>query len=211
MEQKTPVGYKVYENVYVYLQEVKKYKITEDKTMEKGQLNGKPNNVKEYKKTMQFHQYIRIKAIKDINGESNILYVFIINDPLYVSRVSMFIKLLNTIKEKTYSMLLISKEDNIKNSIKSYDKKNINFRYLSFNYFKIDPRKHILVPKHNLCSPEKISEILSHYHLDDVKQFSQIKYDDPQVVWVDGEVGDVIEIEEINLNSSALKYRIVIP
>lgn len=208
MEQKTPIGYKVYENVYVYLQEVKKYKITEDKTMEKGQLNGKPNNVKEYKKTMQFHQYIRIKAI---NGESNILYVFIINDPLYVSRVSMFIKLLNTIKEKTYSMLLISKEDNIKNSIKSYDKKNINFRYLSFNYFKIDPRKHILVPKHKLCSPEKISEILSHYHLDDVKQFSQIKYDDPQVVWVDGEVGDVIEIEEINLNSSALKYRIVIP
>lgn len=203
----TPVGFEVYKNVYLYLKEVKKYKITEDKTMEKTQLNGSPNNVKEYKKTMQFHEYIRIRATDEKN---NMLYVFIIDNPLYVSRVSMFTKLLNTVKETNYSMLLISKETKIKNSIKSYEKNNINFRYLSFDYFKFDPRKHVLVPKHNLCSPEKVSEILNRYHLTNAKQFSQIKYDDPQVVWVNGEVGDIIEIEETNLNSSTLKYRIVI-
>jgi len=204
-----PVGYEVYKNVFKYIK-IKKYNVIEDKTnIDSKNLAGTPNTLKKYTKTIQFHQYVRIKAI---NEKKEILYVFIIEDPFYVSRVSMFMKLINTITESKCNMLVLSSDEmkkTIKKFLGSYKKKDITFRDLGFDYFKIDPRNHILVPLHKLCTPEEVTKILAYHHLDDVSQLPQIKYADPQVVWVDGEIGDVIEIHSSDLNTVSLKYRVV--
>ena len=203
-----PVEYKVYKNAYKYIK-IKKFNIIDDKTnIDNKQLDGQPNDLKQFSKTMQFHSYIRIKAENDLET----LYVFIVGDPAFVSRVEKFKQLINTIAEKKCQLVMIS-ANNVKNTILKYlgsnDKKSIKFRNLNFNYFKTDPRNHVLVPKHTLCDPEKVTQILSEYHLDDVSQFPQIKLSDPQVVWVDGDVGDVIEIERLDINTVTLMYRVV--
>ena len=122
---------------------------------------------------------------------------------------------INTISEKKCSLIVTSSMEEIKTAIKkfikAYGKKSIDFRYLNFNYFKIDPRNHILVDKHRLCSPEEVAKILEEYSYDEIHQFPHIYLADPQVVWVDGKVDDVIEITKRRLSGHYIKYRIVVP
>jgi DNA-directed RNA polymerase subunit H len=82
--------------------------------------------------------------------------------------------------------------------------------YRVFSTYLLDPN-HKMVPPHRIISKEEeVSLLKSTYS--EKKFMAKIPKSDPPVVWIGGEVGDVIEIKNPSESTGvSLEYRVVIP
>lgn len=167
------------------------------------------NGEKEITDMINSQPYIKISSKKN-NMPNN---VFIIIEDTFISKSLMFSKLLDSIKEKETILTIIS-ENGIKVSVQKflskYSKKKIHLKDLKHVNFKVDPRKHILVPKHRICSPSETKKIMDEESINDIRLFPKIKLNDIQVIWLDGQVGQLVKIDSISPRGRYIYYRLII-
>ncbi len=85
-----------------------------------------------------------------------------------------------------------------------------DYQYHIFRSNIMDPN-HAFIPPHRLLSRAEEHEILTTLH-SEKKDLSRIHQSDPPVVWIGGEVGDIVEISQFSeATGSAFEYRVVIP
>lgn len=151
--------------------------------------------------------------MRAISEEKKTLYIFIVNDPSYTTKVSDFKKLLSGITDPEIDVLLVSKTY-IKPAIQRYvnesAKKKITFKCLLFDNFVVDVRESVLVPKHYLCTSEEQKNIMQENNIPNASLFPRIKHTDPQVIWCNGKVGQMIKIIRNDHVGQTLYYRIIV-
>ena len=82
---------------------------------------------------------------------------------------------------------------------------------MTYVLFKRDPREHVLVPKHTVCTSEEVEQLLKDEEIADLWYLRHIRMVDPQVMWAGGEVGDVIKTEEMTKVGKKIEWRLVVP
>ena len=162
-------------------------------------------------RSFQFREYIKISAKK--NDES--LYVILTSvDNSVVSKLIEFKKIINSIKDKNPIIIFIS-EKGIKSSVDKHVKllkrtKNIKIQNLLYSHFKVDPRDNVLVPKHILCTEEEKRIVMEDNSIEDEMLFPVIRQNDPQVIWLGGEPGQLVKIIRRDVTGEVLYYRIIV-
>ena len=85
-----------------------------------------------------------------------------------------------------------------------------DYQYHIFRSNIMDPN-HAFIPPHRLLSRAEEHEILTALNAEK-KDLSRIHQGDPPVVWIGGEVGDIVEISQFSeATGMAYEYRVVIP
>jgi DNA-directed RNA polymerase subunit H (RpoH/RPB5) len=85
-----------------------------------------------------------------------------------------------------------------------------DYQYYVFMSNIMDPN-HAFIPPHRLLSREEEHELLTKTH-SEKKDLSRIHQSDPPVVWIGGEVGDIVEImQPLESTGVSPEYRVVIP
>lgn len=193
--------YNIYNNICRYIENIG------SETVEHEVLNKS-----EFTKYVQFNPFIKIKT-QNIQNPEETIYIFLIIDNTLVTRTQSFIKLLNNVPGTRENVTIISKDELKKSILKSlikYKKKDIKVKSLSYIYFKVDVRNHIMVPKHVLCSEVEKKNILSEMLITSHNMLPKIKITDPQVVWLNAKIGDVILITRNDITGPVLYYRLVV-
>lgn len=168
----------------------------------------------DFNKKIQINKYILIKTEEqDANGSSvnkltNILLFH--NNTDYSSKTAEFKKLMNSL-DKDSKFIIISK-DNISGFINKHiddlqiEKSNIN----NYTYMQLS----IVIPEHINCVPHRIlsieesEELLNRVLFVDKKNLQAICINDPMIIWIGGNVGDVIEITRTSeITGECIAYR----
>jgi len=162
---------------------------------------------------------ITVQGIKDKFNIENKLekVVFILllhNESEYDNKTANFKELLNSIKYPNCNIITISK-----NSLSTHVNKQIvelstdTKKIFSYTYDKFK----FLVYNHSLCSPHYILSkedefnLLNNILMKKKINLPKIKISDPQIVWIGGEIGDVIKIErDSEITGKSIYYRVVI-
>lgn len=85
-----------------------------------------------------------------------------------------------------------------------------DYQYHVFLSNIMDPN-HSFVPPHRLLSREEETELLKNIHAEK-KDLPRIHQSDPPIVWIGGEIGDIVEIKQYSESTGeVLQYRVVIP
>lgn len=162
-------------------------------------------------KTLQFYSYVKIKAV-DKKNKNVVMYVFLVSDSTFVSKSLEFKKLLNTIPDKKAHLVVVSK-DGIKTPVKKfllkYKKKTLWVKNLLYANFKVDVRNNVMVPLHKLCTFEETEKAMKDNKIETLMQFPKIKHEDPQVLWVGGQPGQLIKVVRRDVTGEVLYYRVI--
>jgi len=186
------IGFKVYSNILEFLS----IKYTVENKLD----------IKQYNEIMDDKGFCIVKS----NKGAEILSILIIGIDNVKS--SDIIKMLNHIHEKSdiYTVKNNKLGSNIVNKI--YELRGqIIYKNLESICFLVDIRKHVLVPKHEICSEKEKEEVKLENYITSFANIPHIFVTDPQIVWINGKVGDLIKITRNDYHGNILTYRIVIP
>ena len=191
------VKYTVYKNLHKYVSVIG-YETKDDI---------KPKE--DFNKTMQFHSHIIIRATKTEEK----LYIFLLDEDGFSGKSAEFNKLINIIPEKQADIIMVTHKHvgtSVKKFLDNYSKKKITVKNLLYDHFKSDLRNNVMVPKHTLCTQEEVDRVMQECHMESLSSFPSIRKDDPQVLWVNGTVGQVIKCERHMNTGVELYYRVII-
>lgn len=175
-------------------------------------IESKSLDEKSYIKELDFSGYSIIKASKDSKG----LYFIIVSpNSVSTSKSAEFAKIINKIKGKNNRLIVVSenglKSGVIKSITTKYKEKISSFQEHKHILFKIDPRNNVIVPRHTICDEKEREKVLKDNGLDDVSHFPKIIYNkDPQAIWLDAQVGDLIRIERFSSVGCSVAYRVCV-
>ena len=187
------IGFNVYQNLCKFLHFIK-YTVK--------------NSVddKQYESVMSDKGFYIINADKGQNRLSVIILGF---DAIKSSDI---IKILNHIEG--HSDIYTIKNNKLNSNIvkKIYEiKGKIVYKNIETSCFLIDVRNHILVPKHEVCSEQERDIIKSENYITSLTSVPYIFDTDPQIVWINGKIGDLIKITRKDYHGELITYRVVIP
>lgn len=173
-------------------------------------LDKKFDNYETFKNKMQVFEYIIHKFhCPKINKDVDI-YLFK-HDSIYISSTINFKKILDRYPND-HIIIMITKEilsTYRRKSIKQYPHLNIK-NYLHM-HFIMEINTGPLCSKHTILTPDEVRNVcytfMSHGH-----NFPSIFDTDPQVIWIGGEINDLIKIEPYSeMTGKTVRYRIVTP
>lgn len=188
----------IYKNLLKYI-DIIGYEPVEEKEFDK----------KDLIKTLQFYSYLHIKAV---DKKENPLHVFLISDPAIVSKSKEFKKILRLVPEKKAEVVIVSGtglKSTVRKMIKGYDDKDLVIRDLLFDHFKFDLRNNVMVPKHEICTPEETARVLEDNKID-FSDLPKIKHTDPQILWIGGLPGQLVKVYRRDVTGTVLYYRFVV-
>ena len=192
--------YNIYNNIFEYFKIIK-FVPTDAKKKERVA----------FMKTMQFYNYVKIRAT---HQDGRILYAFLLKRESGFTKItSEFKSILNTIKETDINLLTFS-EKPVKRSVRLFinkkSPKKIKFQGMLFKHFKVIPMNNKLVPKHTLCSSREMERVMQDNCIIHPLHFPKIHVTDPQVIWIDGKLGDLVKIQRQTDIGHVLYYRIIV-
>lgn len=159
--------------------------------------------IDDFNKKIQIQRYI---AIKTLNADNDIITIILLHhNTEYSSKIAKF-KKLTQFFDTSKKLIIISKDNMLSFLVKNDMIANIsNYTYLQLS---------IVVPKHELCSPHRILSADEEYNLLNVELYKDksnlpiICINDPMIIWIGGEVGQIVEIERVSeLAGKSLVYR----
>lgn len=169
-------------------------------------------NFEEFKNKMQTNGYIQHIFQNPKTNSSIDIYLFKV-DSKFITSTTNFKKLLEKYDSKNkHDIIMITKEElNVyrRKSVRQY--KNLNVKNYLHKHFIIELNKGPLCSKHTLLSKEEVKtlcyDLMAHGH-----KLPAIFVDDPQCIWVGGEINDIIKIEaNSEITGKTIRYRIVTP
>ena len=99
----------------------------------------------------------------------------------------------------------------LSNDSKRCASKLLKYTFQFFNEIELvyDPTEHYMVPEHRILSNVELTSLLRNNASANVETFPHILVTDPIVKYLGGQVGEVVEIERINiLETSIPKYKV---
>lgn len=206
------IEHNVYTNILAYLDILGFTPINDQNVKEEKESLYTVKSKADIVKTLQFYSYVRVKASHKDTGK--IMYTYIIRDNSMVSKSTVFKNnILNTISEKDVLLTIVSREGiktNVLKFVKSYKGKKIILKDFKYDMFKIDLRDNVMVPKHELCTSSEKKKIMSDNFIMSDTKFPLISKNDPQVMWLGGEPGQLIRITRNDTTGPVLYYRIIV-
>lgn len=159
--------------------------------------------IDDFNKKIQIQRYI---AIKTLNTANDIITIILLHhNTEYSSKIAKFKKLVQFF-DTSKKLIIISKDNMMSFMIKNDMIANIN----NYTYLQLS----IVVPKHELCSPHRILSEDEEYNLLNVELYKDktnlpiICINDPMIIWIGAEVGQIVEIERVSeLAGKSLVYR----
>ena len=190
--------YNKYINIQKFI-ECRKYKLFDDTFLD----------YENFRNKIQHMSYIFHK-LKDRNNQEIDIYLFE-PDSKYVKSTNEFNKLLYRYKNPT-NIIFFTKEKLSTYLLKAMRKySDLNIENYLHKHFIIEINKGPLCAKHTVLSVDEAREVcfslMAHGH-----KLPSIAIDDPQNIWIGGQVNDIIKIEaNSELTGKTIRYRIVTP
>ena len=191
----TEVAFNRYNNILIFAQEWRKYKLQE-----------KPLSVTSFRNNIQTDTFVLIKCID--TKERNILIYLLDENSKYTS-VQELKKILNKISDFSI-IILVSHNTYNKKIFNQFPKLNI----YSYHYSTFD----LVIPKGPLCCPhrilsrEEVLKLCNHELQCTLNNLPKIFDDDKQCIWIGAESGDVIEIiMPSDISGETIQYRVTVP
>ena len=193
-----------YQNIQLFLEKYRGYTIVENS----------PNfyNYDDFKNKMQISGYIS-HQLENKTVDNKLLDIYLLkHDSKYVKATVNFKKILDKYKQEDTNIIVFTKEPlsvHIKKAIKKYPMLHVQ-NYL-YKHFSIEINKGPLCSKHSILSPEEARrvcfELMTHGH-----KLPSISVDDPQNIWIGGNIDDIIKIESVSeITGTRILYRLVTP
>ena len=190
-----------YENIKKFILEYRTYKMEE-----------KFLDYNTFKKCMQIEQFITHKCIDVKKGRTVYIYLFMYNSK-YIKTTPQFKRLMDKIPEEPCDVIIITKLElsvYIKKALLKYTNLKI-FNYLH-KYFSIEISKGPLCSKHVVLTNNEVKELCSRELIIHPLSLPSISINDPQNIWIGGELGEVIKILSVSeITGETIRYRIVSP
>jgi DNA-directed RNA polymerase subunit H (RpoH/RPB5) len=165
-----------------------------------------------FKKTMQIDQYIKHICINPAKERDVYIYLFVKNSK-YLKTTAQFKRLIDKIPDTPADVIIISKDElnvYINKALLKYPKLNIH-NYLH-KYFAIELTHGPLCSKHSILTDDEVRTLCSRDLIIHPLSLPSISINDPQNIWIGGELGQVIKIESISeITGNTIRYRIVSP
>lgn len=189
-----------YTNIIIFATDWRKY-----------ELLTKPLDKDAFRKLMQADQYVKLECYDPKKDTSVLIYLFDKNSKYIASSQDMK-KLLKKIKDQCSLIMITYQPMNV------YHRKAIN----SQKHLKVSVYRHeifdLVLPNGPLCYPHRImtrEEVIKLTNEDlccYVINLPKILDEDPQVIWIGAEVGNVIEIKMLSdISGESYQYKVVIP
>ena len=195
------IFFEKYKNIQIFIQKYRKYKV-EDEFLD----------YDNFKRRMQIDEYVTNKCIDTKKGKIVYIYIFI-KESKYIKATAQFKRLMDKIPEEPADVIIITKNPlsvYINKSILKYPYLNIH-NYLHM-YFSIEIDKGPLCSKHEVLNNDEVRRLCSQELIIHPLSLPAIRINDPQNIWIGGEIGDVIKITSISeITGKTIRYRIVTP
>lgn len=190
-----------YTNIQKFIIEYRKYK-----------LDGNFLDFSTFKKTIQIEQYIQHKCIDTKKGRTIYIYIFKENSK-YVKTTPQFKRLIDKLPEEPADVIILSKAE-----LSIYINKSlVKYTYLKFynylhKYFAIELAKGPLCSKHSILTNNEVRSLCSRELIIHPLSLPSISVNDPQNIWIGGEIGQIIKINSVSeITGKTIRYRIVSP
>ena len=190
-----------YENIQKCLKNYRKYTVKEPFY-----------DFKTFKKHIQVEQYIRHKCM---NQNNKPVYVYLFKDQsIYIKTTAQFRRLMDKISGEPADVIIISKNElsvYIKKAFIVY-KSTLNiFNYLH-KTFAIELSEGPLCSPHTILSNNEVRTLCSQDLIVHPLSLPSLSINDPQNIWIGGELGQVVKIESISeITGKTIRYRIISP
>lgn len=196
--------YEKYLNIQLFATKYRNYELLKDKF----------DSYDDFKNKMQTFEYV-LHTFNDPKnkGPNNTIHLYMFkHDSKFISLTTQFKKILDRHSTDKTTIIMITKEElNIyrKKSIKLYT--NLKIKNYLHRHFIMEMNQGPLCSKHTILTQLETRavcfDIMAHAH-----KFPAIFESDVQVIWIGGEVNDLIKIEAISeITGLSIHYRIVTP
>ena len=195
--------YEKYKNIYlIFINEYRKYKV-EEAFMD----------FSTFKKNIQVNEYILHKCTDPKKGKRVFIYLFK-EQSKYVKNTIMFKRLIDRLpNNELIDVIIITKQllnIYINKAIINYNNIRI-FNYKHAN-FSMELSKGPLCSKHHILSDDEVKLLCDKQLLCHPLMLPSISINDPQNIWVGGELGNVLKIDALSeITGKTIRYRIVSP
>lgn len=190
-----------YHNFQKFITDYRKYK-----------LDGEFLDYNTFKKTIQIEQYIQHKCIDTKRGRPVYIYIFRENSK-YIKTTQQFKRLIDRLPEEPSDVIIISKNElsvYINKALSKYTHLKI-YNYLH-KFFAIEIAKGPLCSRHSILDNNEVRALCSRELIIHPLSLPSISINDPQNIWIGGELGQIIKIESISeITGRTIRYRIVSP
>ena len=190
-----------YRNFQKFVVDYRKYK-----------LDGNFLDYTTFKKTIQIDQYIQHKCIDVKRGKPIYIYIFRDNSK-FIKTTQQFKRLIDKIPEEPADVIIISKNElsvYINKALTKYTHLKI-YNYLH-KFFAIEIAKGPLCSRHSVLSNTEVRSLCSRELIIHPLSLPSISINDPQNIWIGGELGQIVKIESISeITGRTIRYRIVSP
>lgn len=193
--------YEKYINIQKFITEYRGYKIDEEFL-----------DFKNFKKCMHIEQFIHHKCINTKKGRKVYIYMFI-NNSKYIKTTTQFKRLFDKIPEEPLDIIIITKSE-LSIYIKKLLLKYTNFKIYNYLHknFAIEISKGPLCSKHIVMTDDEVRDLCSRELIIHPLGLPSISINDPQNIWIGGELGEVIKIISVSeITGRTTRYRIVSP
>lgn len=193
--------YEKYKNIQLFATKYRNYTLVNDKFYD----------YDTFKNKMYGYEYILHKFNNPKTpGKTIDLYLFK-HDSKYIDKTTYFKKILERYNTES-TIIMITKEE-----LNAYRKKmislhtNITLKNYLYKHFIMEINKGPLCSVHSIMTPEEIQtvsyNIMAHAH-----KLPAIFENDPQNIWIGGEINDLIKIESYSeITGKIITYRLVTP
>jgi len=157
---------------------------------------------KEFNVTVQVMLYVDIKAKR---GDKKI-HIFLLNKGISKVIPTMYSKV-----EKGTSVYAVGDSFTSMDTAVVESGSRLHVTFLNSKLFMTDIRNHIMVPPHSLCTDKEMEDVMRNNGVTDPSQFPKIRFNDPQVILMEGKPGQLVKIIQKNtITGDSPYYRIIV-
>jgi DNA-directed RNA polymerase subunit H (RpoH/RPB5) len=167
-------------------------------------------NKDEFRKDMQFNQYVKLDYTHPLNGR--LIHIYLLAKNSKYSNSSQDLKiLLAKVRDPSDVILVVESEFNIYSKRKIALYKHLRVKtYLHDNFKLIIPNGPLCYP-HRILSTEEVNQLLNNDLCCSLINLPKILLEDVQCIWIGAEVGDVIEINMMSdISGNSIVYKVVV-
>jgi DNA-directed RNA polymerase subunit H (RpoH/RPB5) len=165
-----------------------------------------------FKKTIQVEQYVLHKCTDVKNGKPVYIYIFR-DQSKYIKTTPQFKRLMDRLPEEPSNIIIISKLElsvYINKALTAY--KHLRIYNYMHRYFAIELALGPLCSKHTLLTNNQVRVLCSRDLVIHPLSLPSISINDPQNIWIGGELGQIVKIESISeITGKTIRYRIISP
>jgi DNA-directed RNA polymerase subunit H (RpoH/RPB5) len=167
-------------------------------------LSSKPKTYSEFNVIMQVVYYVDLKA----TNKDKKIHVFQLSGD---DSIKMSETMYSKVSANTPVTVVGNQLINMTKNVIEYSTKKINITYLNTKLFITDIRNHVMVPKHEICTEGEKDIIMRDNFITEISQFPKIKFNDPQVILLDGKPGQLVRIIRRDpATGNSIYYRIIV-